>query len=160
MEDNKPGATIGPIFDIMKREHAESNIYVLLVNQIANDVYNICPGWGGLTSSSLTMEIFLEFFDSLYEIFTIEIHNPTICNLKQMSSIFLDRYDNQINAGIIGSLQVDDQLFIDVKYHNFNSKVSNVQVVKLDFEATKDGNNPKECEIRVFGRKVSGKDSN
>ena len=160
--DGKPGATIGNVFDLMKRDHAERNINVAILNQIVPDPYDICPGFGGLSSNEPQMEFFLEFLDSLYEVFTVEIHNPAICNLKHMFGILMDRYGDPINSNLLESLEIDDQVFIDFMYPKNilkinENKIDKVEAIKIDFDVTKDGNNPSQCEVRVFGKKTSGK---
>jgi hypothetical protein len=146
----------------MKRDHAERNINIAILNQIVPDPYDICPGWGGLISVVPQMEFFLEFLDSLYEIYTVEIHNPKICNLKHMFGLLMDRYGNPINSKLLDSIEIDDQVFIDFMYpkqtiqRTNETKFNKVEAIKLDFDVTKDGNNPTNCEIRVFGKKTPG----
>jgi hypothetical protein len=148
----------------MKREHAEITTNVALLNQIVPDPYVICPGYGGISSSIKVMEFFLEFLDSLYDIYSVEIHNPAICNVNHITGILMDRFGTPINLEELESIQVEDQLFIDLKYPKnllkLNGKKDNVEAIKLNFDETKDGNNPRFCELRVFGRKTGGKDVN
>lgn len=145
----------------MKREHAERFTNIAIFDQILPDPYDICPGFGGLSSLLPEMEFFIEFVDSLYEVYTIEIHNPSVCNLKHMSCLLMDRFGSPININVLDSIEIDGQLFIDVKYpknlSKLTGKADKVEAVKVDFDATKDGAYPSFCEVRLFGKKTSGK---
>jgi hypothetical protein len=138
------------VFDLMDQKYAPSNINIIYISQKFVNPYAICPNGGGIASKLVKLELFLEFLDNLYEIFSIEIHNPLVCNVNHMKMYFVDVFGNRVDDVTYNSLSVNGVTFIETGHRKKSLKF--VRGIYLALDGTNDAKTPNKCEIRLFAK--------
>ena len=114
---------------------------------------NVFPGQGGIQSTvaKLRIEIQIVGIDR-YAIETIEVNNPSECNLKTFSASGSKQRQDKFDSILLAN----GSPLIDLNYLNefdhLNKTLANFNYLVLTFETTKDDNFPGPCELRSFGR--------
>lgn len=122
------------------------------------DQYGICPGRGGVNSTWEKLPILMEFIgDFAYKLYTIEIHNPVLCNVNSLNAKRLNFLSIPYDTKYLTFLSLNDRSIIDVSYlrvfENYLVSDFDLDILEINFLTTKDNRNPELCEIRIFVEK-------
>lgn len=101
---------------------------------------------------------FLSDFD-LYRLHTLEIHNPSECNVNLMNTIRLDLLQVPYESRSWESFLLNGRAVIDINYYKtFGTQKPedhSLDILKVNFLTTNDNKNPTKCELRAFMQKIN-----
>jgi hypothetical protein len=154
------------VHDIFDFDRAKSHIHPSFYNNLGQSKYlenptNVFPNQGGLYSPYNRLKIIFEDASPDFELNTIEIHNADECNVNGASArrLFGTTLEDlkPVDKSLVDSQLLNNRAVIDFDYCKaFNScpTVEYFEYLELNFESTRDGQNPGPCEVRVFAHRA------
>lgn len=152
-----------PIFDGLQYNFARTDINIAYIANSGaflpvSDQFCISPGRGGVTSNyGEKLLIYLEFLsdNNIYKLETIEVHNPTVCNVNSMNTIRLNFLQQPYEPNKYWkSLLLNGRAVIDLNYYKYFETVPpqdyDLDILEINFLSTKDNRYPANCELRAF----------
>ena len=124
------------------------------------DNNQIMPGQGGVTSPEYMLRTYVEYLnDNKYDIMTVEIHNPNVCNVNSVKFKHLNDMGKDIYPQFYESMYLDgNKTIIDMTYLkqikniNYETTMKDYEYHYILFDGTRDLQRPKGCEVRFFGK--------
>jgi hypothetical protein len=109
----------------------------------------------GISSSRDKLKVLFEFLGIYYySIHTIEIHNPSLCNLKAMnmkrSSYFGSALENYLTSIYLNKRAVIDIDYLKMMNLTPATIIDDFYFMEVNFLSTIDNRSVSNCSIRVF----------
>jgi hypothetical protein len=108
----------------------------------------------GISSNRDKLKILFEFIGIYYySIYTIEVHNPSLCNLKSMNAQRLSPYETPLEK-YLNSIYLNKRAIIDINYLKYlngpTGIVDDFGFLEVNFLSTLENLSLSNCSIRVF----------
>ena len=169
-KDDVTGCDSEEVFDVFTNQvqnnfrnqyDPRAEIYIVFLDRLGSiiDVGEnnlVLPGEGGIISPENRLSLVIEYMDDAkYDVHTIEVHNPSDCNLSKLRFKHLDVYSREIYTNVYESIMLDGyKVLIDFAFLRDILKqdiyIGDYEFHKIFFEATRDSQKPQNCMIRFF----------
>ncbi len=109
----------------------------------------------GISFNRERLKISFEFLGIYYyNIHTIEIHNPSLCNLKSMNAMRADYFRNPLE-NYLNSIYLNKRAVIDIDYLKMMNLapagiIDDFYFLEVNFLSTVESQSLSNCSVRIF----------